>query len=219
MKPCEETRNLLEDYADGLLSPGSAASVEDHVKACAACAAEHSEICRIRDAARALPESTEPSRDLWPAIEGRILRGARREVPKRAESPWRWVPYAAAAALVVAAALTATFFLRRPAPFPASPEAIEAPSVQLAAVRAMSADYGRARAELLPLLQQRRDLLTPETREVVDRNLALIDRALREIQAAVEKDPNNRELMELLRQTYGQEQELMRRAAALPAGA
>ena len=133
-----------------------------------------------------------------------------------------WLRYAAAAAVVLAAALGAAFLLRRPAPPPALPEvppAIAAPSPQLAALRAMEADYGRARAELLPLLEQRRDLMSPETRMVVDRNLALIDQALKDIRAAVEKDPNNRQLMELLNQTYRQENDLMRRAAALPAGA
>jgi anti-sigma-K factor RskA len=221
MKSCDHIRSLLDDYADGLLTRAAAASVEDHAKACRACAAELEATSCIREEARALPERIEPPGDLWPGIQGRILRQTRSVVREPSGGPWRWLGYAAAAALVVAAAVAVAVLLRRP-PAPSTPEAPRFPasqSPQLAALRAMEADYGRARAELRPLLEQRRDLLSPETRAVVDRNLALIDAALREIRDAVEKDPNNRELLELLKQTYGQEQDLMRRAAALPAGA
>lgn len=222
MKPCEKVRILLDDYADKLLSPESARSVGAHVCSCETCARELEGIRRVREAARALPESIEPPRDLWLGIAGRISGEVPQVARARTGRSPAWLRYAAAAAVVLAAALGAAFLLRRPAPPPALPEvppAIAALSLQRAALRAMEADYGRARAELLPLLEQRRDLMSPETRMLVDRNLALIDQALKEIRAAVEKDPNNRQLMELLNQTYRQEKDLMRRAAALPAGA
>ena len=40
--------------------------------------------------------------------------------------------------------------------------------------------------------------MTPETRAVVEKNLAVIDAALVEIRAALAKDPNNRELLRML---------------------
>lgn len=40
--------------------------------------------------------------------------------------------------------------------------------------------------------------MTPETRAVVEKNLAVIDAALVEIRSALAKDPNNRELLRML---------------------
>jgi hypothetical protein len=51
--------------------------------------------------------------------------------------------------------------------------------------------------------------MTPETRAVVVRNLEIIERALNEIEAAVERDPNDPNLRALLTAIHQQESALI----------
>jgi len=163
----------------------------------------------------ALPRSIEPENDLWPGIATRLEPRA-----SRARRPaWRsWALQALAAVLFMALGAGLERRLGGPAVPSASPEGdATAPAAAVAEAgdfRAVEADYLRAKEELWRAVVLRRDVLprdrlTPETLEVVDRNLRLIDEAIDELHAALERDPGNPRLEELLLASHRQEMHLL----------
>jgi tetratricopeptide (TPR) repeat protein len=76
-------------------------------------------------------------------------------------------------------------------------------------------DYERAAAELMAALEERRDLLAPETREALETSLNVIDQALADLRAALESDPGNRKLARLFNTTHRKRVELLRGAVRL----
>lgn len=72
MKRCSEIRELLSEYIDGGLGGGAEQSVADHLGACDACRRELEGLRGLLSLARERTHE-EPSHDLWPGIEERIL--------------------------------------------------------------------------------------------------------------------------------------------------
>ena len=222
---CDGVRKRLDEFVDGTLAQAEARTVTEHLRDCAPCRAEADALRRLLAGARALPRGIEPARDLWPAIERRIGSGTVRE------GRFGWWPrevlgghglLAAAAVLVaVLGAVVGLLVLRETRRGPAAPGVTEPGTVTLAAAPAgaqdPAAEFARARTELRAALEVRRADLSPATREVIDRNLAVIERAAAEIEAAMADDPGNQTLRGLLLAVYRQEIELLLRAAALPA--
>ena len=148
-----------------------------------------------------LPRSIEPPHDLWPAVEARL--GTR---PSQGRG--RLVALAAAALIAVAAASSlATAWLLGGGDRPAA--------VAAAAGDAREASYLRATSALAQELAMRRDQLAPETVAVLDRNLAIIDRAIAESRAALAADPANDDLAELLWASYQRKVSFLEQAARL----
>lgn len=155
-----------------------------------------------------LPRDIEPRRDLWPRIAAGIEQPA---VPARA--PTRWV-YAIAAALgcmALGGLLTYAALERRPDALPSEPAlaGTNAPvrlvGASFGEYTALGPEYERARAALAIGLSERLDRLPPAERLKVERNLAEIRRALREINTALALQPNSTLLQELLLSTYQHE--------------
>ena len=223
MSGCAKFENLMNESLDGALSAAEARVLDEHLASCTACrtALEESRVLLAR--ARALPKGILPPRDLWPGIEDRVREVASESAPaaSRRAAPSRatWILAAAAALMGVAGA--AVILSRRPVPvrfidpLPQAPS----PSVQRVALSEMDRGYGRAKNDFLQVIEERRDLIKPETRAIVDENLALLDQAVHHIKAALDQDPANQALMDLLRNTYRHQQELLKRAATLPAHA
>jgi hypothetical protein len=154
----------------------------------------------------ALPRSIEPPHDLWPAIETRLA-------PRR--TSWRpWLALAAAVLLVVASsAITALVLRRAEGPAGRVPVATNpAPTAHLVA----EAGYARAAEELGRALAERRDRLHPETVRTLERNLAIIDRAIAESRAALAADPGDPDLEAILLASWDRKLTLLRQAADLP---
>jgi len=153
-----------------------------------------------------LPKDVAPPRDLWPAIAARLQQpGEAQHKPA-----FRW-PLALAAALLVASvsALLTWSLLRDPqAPGPAV--IAQAPAAEFVPVR-YGPNSGVSSAELAArdaLLVQFRDAfatLRPETREAIRKNLAVMQAAADEIDAALAKDPASGMLQGMLAGTYKQE--------------
>ena len=61
--------------------------------------------------------------------------------------------------------------------------------------RAIADEYGRSMAELWSALRHQRHRLTPDTVQILEENLSIIDVALRESQAALAADPSQRDLL------------------------
>jgi hypothetical protein len=145
-----------------------------------------------------LPRSIEPGRDLWPYVDARIAaRTSRAPV-------WQLALAAGIAALFVSALLVGL-------PRGASPDRTIAYRQQL------DAAYAPLRQASLTRYRARADRLDPALRRTVEANLAIIDRALTEIRIALEHNPDDAELGQILQRTY--EQELAIVDAVTPPGA
>ena len=154
-----------------------------------------------------LPQEITPAKDLWPGIAARLG-----ESPQSVRS-FGW-PMALAAGLLVAAvsALLTWGLVREPAP--ATPQFARVPAdpaivpVNYGTNAALSPAELAARDELLVQFRQRIDGLSPQTRDVVLRNLAVIQQAANEIDAALAEDPASGLLNQLLHDTYRRELQL-----------
>ena len=161
-----------------------------------------------------LPQSIEPARDLWPVIESRLdepVNAGR----SRVQLTWSYALAAAVACMALGALLT--YALLREDTVSAIPTQVAAapsnrPTVQQASFgnyAALGPEYERARAELVIDLAERLHRLPPLARIKVERNLDEIQRAVREINAALELSPDDQLLQELLMDTYQDELKLL----------
>lgn len=143
---------------------------------------------------RGLPASIEPPRDLWPGIERRLP-------PRRRGLP-RWLPLAAALALL----LLGSGLLRR-----LTREAAPEPTAVANAIPGAEAE-----GALLASLERDLGALSPETVATLRRNLAIIDSALAESRRALAADPGNDDVEALFRVVQRQRTALLQQAARLP---
>lgn len=145
-----------------------------------------------------LPRSIEPSRDLWPSVRARIESRKVVDADFATRRPRSWVYrhglLAAAATLLVVVTAATTAWWMRSAPMPGG----LAPSADIAVVPAGWSEftaaedaYQRVTDELLAKLAERRDQLSPETVQIVESNLDLIEHAIQQARAALERDPGN----------------------------
>lgn len=166
-----------------------------------------------------------------PLPRGGEVRPAATEVPgviplrPRAPRRPRW-PLAAAAMIAVAlGSSTLTYVLvgpgaqaavTAPDPAPTSPVPPEArPRTALAAFAPAETEYRLAVDELAAVLESRRDELAPETVATLERNLAIIDEAIRQSRAALEADPNSAKIAQMLTYAYDAKVETLRQAVSL----
>jgi len=84
-----------------------------------------------------------------------------------------------------------------------------------AAFRPAERDYQSAIADLQRVLDAKRGQMAPETAETLERNLRIIDSAIAESRAALEKDPNSRELIDMLSATYDAKVKVLRQAVEI----
>ena len=165
---------------------------------------------RLIEAAGKLATDISPSRDLWPGIAESIA------APKRS----RWTPMlaqAAAVVLLVGASSSLTYLLVK-----SDQPAVEYAPTDLVFEQAsfggrytLGAEYQEARVDLAAQLDQELERLAPQTRTEVERNLAIIRGAIVDIKKALEEQPENALLQELLVRTYREELLLMQRVGDL----
>lgn len=173
-----------------------------------------------------LPRSIEPERDLWPDIQARIDAGRGATDPQARESHSRIWTFAAGMAASAMVALLVVHALRgdvqepdtfvvdaeppaTAAPVPSDPvETLLVEPTWISGVEQVSNDL---RTDYEASL----DMLSDETRQVVEENLAQIHDSLAKIHAALAKDPSNAALHRLLASTYQQELNLISSIGAL----
>jgi len=174
---------------------------------------------KILQAARGLATEVSPERDLWPAIAASLT------VPRAARNP-RWSPLlaqAAAAVLLVGASSLLTYIVVTNDANDSPPQVVQVPApvgltferVAFGGQDTLASVYGRASGNVGTELDSELASLSPEAREDVRRNLAVIHHAIDEIAAALEKEPDNVSLQELLVATYGREVALMNRVGSM----
>lgn len=223
----------LSDYLDGELAGEEQAAIERHLAACPTCRAVLADLKQVVARARALRHSAAaPAADLWPGISAQIAPSAERAptvTPLRRRRVFS-LPQLAAAAVAAAvtsgglawwwavdrtsAALAGRLVATQPAPMPATTE-------QRAGVRpaALAAEpkYDAAVADLERVLARGRGTLDPKTVQIVEQNLARIDRAIADARRALAADPNNAYLNAHLARTMRWKIDLLRQAAGLAA--
>ena len=163
--------------------------------------------------AQAARLSTEiaPERDLWPDIAAAI------EAPQRRS---RWMPYlaqAAAVVLLVGASSSITYVMTKGGinvspvflPVPLQSEIVSFGNYQL------GQGFQNARNNLAAQMDLELDRLSPEARAEVEENLAVIRNAISDINSALEEEPDNVLLQELLMKTYREELTVMRKVGSL----
>jgi hypothetical protein len=151
---------------------------------------------RIDELAQNLP----PARDLWPAIAAAIEADRAAGAPAQpAYRRSRWLPAAGMAAAV--ALVTLGVFIGRVIAPPQgtvarTPTSQGSPDVIPAALR--DANYRKQRESLLVEVQNRLEKMPVAERDKVKASLFTLQRSIREIEAALGRDPANALLQELL---------------------
>jgi anti-sigma factor RsiW len=217
---------ILNGYADGDLDDVERGRAERHLAECAGCRAAVSATRALMARAGALPRDVAPPPEAWSAVRAAIR--ARRVVPldpgatspgvagARSRPVWlRWPSLAAAALLLVALSAAVTARLVGGGAPSRQAAAAADPALPAGSTAAIDAQYAAVASSLARALEERRSTLSPETRAVVTRNLAVIDQAIREARDALARDPGNRDLVDILSASYEQKVDLLRRTAEL----
>ena len=209
----------LSEYLDGELAPVEQTAFEAHLAACEGCRTTLDELRRVVTNARALDDRP-PAADLWPAVAARIglsARSKQRAVVRRFSFT---VPQLAAASVVLALVSGgAAWLLVRRGITEAPPVVISGPPPAPALLNA-SAYPGDVRfdaqvADLERALARGRGRLDTATVRVIEKNLGIIDRAIRDAQSALAADLANAYLNQHLAQETRRKLELLRQAATL----
>ena len=197
------TETQINDFVDGTLDSRELASVREHVDACAECRAEIDALTTMLGRMQTLPASIAPERDLRPQIW--------QQVDRRTLWHWRY-PLAAAAVALIAITSVLTLELSR------NRDDADLPTAQATAptyvdLVSLEREYRSEVEELERLLEDNRSQLAPETVQILEDNLRIIDAAIQEARSAIARDPNSSTLGELLRSAYQRKVELLKQAA------
>ena len=138
---------------------------------------------------------------IYTAHVGRIHALALRLTP--------WARLAAAAAVLVVGSVGVTWTVMRSSA-PVAP-VVEVPPPESPAL-ARFASYERMATELSATLEQKRAMLDPATRAVLERSLRTIDDALLEARAALEGDPSSAAIRTYVEAAYRHKLDFLRRA-------
>lgn len=168
---------------------------------------------KLTMAARQLATEIKPQRDLWPDIEQAITEPA----PRRAA----WTPMfaqAAAVVLLIGASSGLTYLAMKDD----QPAVISQPTPEYTFERAafgssytLGSDYLETRADLVARFEQELEHLSPGERQDVEQSLEVIRGAIDDINAALQQDPGNTLLQDLLMKTYYEELNVMRKVGGV----
>jgi hypothetical protein len=212
----DQWTDRLSEYLDGSLEQEERAGLETHLTECHTCSAALADLRRVVARARTL-ESTPPARDLWTGIAERI--GTRSRPSRTLAFTRRRISFtvpqlaAAAIALMLAGVGTMRLVTRPDTPTPVSTSPGEAWSPRVTPVATPGLDA--AVAQLEQSLREGRGQLDTATVRVLEKNLAIIDRAIEEAHRALELDPASTYLNHHLTSQKLRKLELLRRANQL----
>ena len=211
-----ETR--INDYLDGVLGAADHADLEAHVRVCASCHNEVEATRQLLAALHALPQGIAPERDLLPGIHQAIDREQVVALEGwRSRSLWsmRWAVATAAVLLVMATAvITQVVAKKQQTRSVALPTAVHNTLVSQQ-LNQLEGKYENAIAELQQLIEAQRSELAPSTLQLLEHNLRVIDAAIRESRAALQQDPANDLVNEMLWSAYEKKLELLRRVTTI----
>jgi len=205
----------LSEYLDGELAPAEQTALEAHLASCDACQAALEELRRVVTNARALDDRP-PAADLWPTVAARIGLSPRSQSRPMVRRVSFTVPQLAAASVVLALLSgAAARVMVRPGTVDAPSVVISSPALLTASAYPGDSRYLAQVADLERALARGRGRLDTATVRVIERNLRIIDRAIRGAQSALAADPANSYLNLHLAQEMRRKLELLRQAATL----
>ncbi len=213
----DQWTDRLSEYLDGEFTGPERTALEAHVASCDTCRTTLDELRRVVTNARALDDRP-PAADLWPGVSARIGLAARsksRPVVRRFSLT---VPQLAAAAVVLALLSGGTaWLLGGRGTVATAPVAVSerVPTLLNATTYPGDTRFEAQVAALERALAAGRGRLDTATVRVIERNLSIIDRAIRNAQSALAADPANSYLNLHLAQEMRRKLELLRQAATL----
>lgn len=211
----DQWTNRLSEYLDGDLTPAERTALEEHLAACGACRGTLDELRRVVARAQALDDRP-PAADLWPGIAehiGAVSLAARRQRGARRRLSFTMPQLVAASiVLVLFSAGSARLLVRNPPPQPIQGTTSRMTNVGMSPLDARTA---ASVAALEETLARNRGRLDTATVRVIEKNLGIIDRAIRDAQSALAADPANAYLNQHLAQETRRKLELLRQAATL----
>jgi len=193
----DEWTTQLSAYLDGELSADEHAAVEEHLASCDECRADLQQLRGVVSWAAGY-EGREPANDVWRQISTAIAGTPSGVVNlERRRKPRQRMTFSIPQALAAAVALMvvgAGGWLAARATAPnqmATVIDISAPDAGATVTTTIEVaqKYGPAIADLERVLLQEQDALDSTTVRVLQQQLAIIDRALAEAQAALARDP------------------------------
>jgi len=193
------TPEQLHRFVDGELHAGELAGVEGHLRGCFTCARDVHRLYRLARLTARAPRELQPEGDPWPGI---VESASRKGLVRGGERSWRFrraggMGLAAAAVLAALLVRTGT---ERPRPAEGDPAPRAAVAGEPAAARPAPSDTAED-GGLMAEFEARKPFLQPETIGAVERNLATIEHAIEDTRRALENDPGNAHLAEMLRRS------------------
>jgi anti-sigma factor RsiW len=221
----DQWTDRLSEYLDGDLTAVERTTLEAHLAACGTCRTTLDELRRVVARAEVLDDRP-PAADLWPGIAehiGVVSLAARREGGAGGAGGARrrlsfTMPQLAAAAVVLTLFSAGSVWLAlRNQPTPPLPPRAPGTTAVMSSVGMSPLDARTAAsvAALEQTLARNRSRLDTGTVRVIEKNLAIIDRAIRDAQSALAADPANAYLNQHLAQETRRKLELLRQAATL----
>ena len=151
---------------------------------------------KLKAALKQLPREVDPSRDLWPGIEARLARR-----PRAVRPLWAYSLAASVLLAVVAGALWSVGLHQG--------SKSGTPQTIVAQGSSQQDTYFAQRAAYAEQSVESATDLSPATRAVILKNLRIIESSMRDMQAALDKDPDNPRLRALLFDLYQNEARLL----------
>lgn len=210
------TLDELGTYVDGELAASRADDVAAHVRSCVTCYKEVEWQRQLRTHLDTLPREIGRPGDGWAEISARLSASAAHATSARFPITRM---HLIAASVLVAVSVGATAAIMRGTraqaaaatagvewPEPASPWALVAGAPS-------DMDLTRVQREIDVLVDEERHTLRPETFAAVERNLRIIDAAIRDVRRALAADPGSSALRATLFRTFEQKAALLRQTA------
>jgi anti-sigma factor RsiW len=211
---CDRCSSLIGDVVDGPIEATAQHELDEHLAACPACRAVLADLRDIRRVAGRLPDYT-PRPEVWSGIARRLES----ELASRPRPFWTGarVALAMAATLLVGVA-SSVWLLRGPAPAIQRGAATASATPPAAVIqskgdlvqdvdehlRIADEHYVKAISGLEQVVQSDQAALDPAVAATLQKNLGVIDQAIRESRDAIKTQPNNQvvqtSLFEALRQ-------------------
>ena len=228
---CHDAASLLHDSLDRALTAPEAAALAAHLETCEACRDLQADLALLHDASASLDRPIAPAGG-WQTLAARLEQeGLLQPVAARRPTSWRTYTWMTLAATLLAGTGVAIVWRANQyatpvspiatAPAPArgnarDPQAVEAIETEL---RIAAAHYEKAIAGLEAVVGEDRARLDPKVAAVVERNLALIDKAIADSRTALQGQPGSLLAQESLFDAYRRKVALLQDLIALASDA
>jgi len=196
---CERMASLVDESVDDRLDQTTRTQLEAHLAGCESCRRRADDLGEIRRRAGALAPRV-PRPEVW----ARIAQQLAAQAPARPRTFWTGARVALAmAAVLVLSVVSSVIVLRDPRPSPprTPPAQTSATAVHLSAsdtvkdvdehLRIADANYQQAITGLEKIVATEQTALDPAVAATLQRNLGIIDQAIRESRAAITSQPTS----------------------------